>query len=234
MTEKRKALAAIEKHGVLLVFPIQNRKEPTALWHVLHPRSEMRWEWDDDGDDRVAELWHLREELSKSGKVVYAKWYQGRATFFSKQAFVHLLSPLLSLPGYHRGLTPDAVRVLRTLEETSPLSTKQLKEATELQGKFMEGIFTKAVKSLWDRLLIVGFGEIDDGAFPSLAYGATSLLHEELWRQAKTERLGFESAFLTKLQTTAPLFHKHYLKIATRLRSETVPSSSIEAPSGRY
>jgi hypothetical protein len=213
MNERRKALAAIEKHGVLLVFPIQNRKEPLALWHVLHPRSEMRWEWDDNGDDRVAELWHLREQLSKSGKVVYAKWYQNRATFFSKKAFVHMLSPLLSLQGYERGVTADANRILRTLEETSPLSTKQLKAATELQGKLLEGVFQRAVKSLWDRLRIVGYGEIDDGAFPSLAYGATKLLHEDVWRDAEKAQVSVDSQFFGNMQRKSPLIHKHYFRI---------------------
>jgi hypothetical protein len=33
--------------------------------------------------------------------------------------------------------------------------------------------------------LIVGFGEVDDGAFPSLAVGATELLYDDLWRQAE-------------------------------------------------
>lgn len=40
----------------------------------------MHWEWDDAGDKRVADLWHLREELSRSGeRVVYTKWFQNRA-----------------------------------------------------------------------------------------------------------------------------------------------------------
>ncbi|MBS2027495.1 MAG: hypothetical protein JST54_06265 [Deltaproteobacteria bacterium] len=38
------------------------------------------------------------------------------------------------------------------------------------------------MKALWTRLLIVGAGEVDDGAFPSLAIGSTALLFEDLWR----------------------------------------------------
>jgi len=30
----------------------------------------------------------------------------------------------------------------------------------------------------------VGFGEVDDGAFPSLAVGATELIYEKLWLQS--------------------------------------------------
>jgi hypothetical protein len=40
------------------------------------------------------------------------------------------------------------------------------------------------MKELFTQLLIVGFGEIDDGAFPSAAVGATELLFSDLWREA--------------------------------------------------
>src|SRR5205809_926272 len=90
------AVSAIEKNGILLVYPIDNRKEPPSLWSSFFPKSQMRWEWDTGGDHRVADLWRLREELSRSGKVVYAKWYRGRATFFSKQVFTWMLALLES------------------------------------------------------------------------------------------------------------------------------------------
>ncbi len=187
------AISAIDKAGILLVFPINNRKEPKSLWTTFFPRSEMRWEWDDGGDGRVANLWHLREELSRSQKVVYAKWYQGRATFFSRKVFTAMLSRLLKSP--LPPLSKDASRILRTLQENSPLSTKRLKAATDFQGKFMTPAYEKALKQLWQRLLIVGFGEVDDGAFPSLAIGATSLLFEDLWREAN--ELDVRSAYET-------------------------------------
>ena len=90
----QKSIEAIEKHGILLVFPIKNKTQPLSLWSVLHPRTTMRWEWDETGDGKLFALWRLREELSRSRKVVYAKWFQGRATFFSQEVFVHLLSYL--------------------------------------------------------------------------------------------------------------------------------------------
>src|SRR5687768_12915388 len=92
MSAKQKALKAIKEKHALLVFPINNKKEPLSLWQCLYPRSEMRWEWDEGGDNRVATLWHLRAQLSTSREVIYSKWYQGRATFFSKEAFVRLMS----------------------------------------------------------------------------------------------------------------------------------------------
>jgi len=41
------------------------------------------------------------------------------------------------------------------------------------------------MKSLWDALLIVSFGEVVDGAFPSSVVGATESLFEELRLEAR-------------------------------------------------
>lgn len=178
------AIKRIEKHGLLLVYPVNNRAEPRSLWSEFFPDSEMRWEWDSAGDDRVAALWHLKTELSGSGQVVYAKWYRGRATFFSKSFFVDLLSDLGGASLDPRQLSAEARKILETLESDSPLSTKDLKLATDLRGKFFATTYERALRELWRRLLIVGFGEFEDGAFPSLAIGATRHLFEELWREA--------------------------------------------------
>ena len=176
----RKAVAAIERGGILLVYPLDNRPEPPSLWSAFFPRSPMKWEWDDSGDDRVANLWHLRAELSASRKVVYAKWFRGRATFFSREIF----AAFLSLLGRPPPLSDEAARILEALELDSPLSTKQLKQAVDLRGRQFESSYERALKQLWSRLLVVGFGEVDDGAFPSLAVGATRVLFEDLWEEA--------------------------------------------------
>jgi hypothetical protein len=180
----RDAIAAIEKHGALLVYPIDNRPEPLSLWSVFYPRRPMRWEWDDDGDDRVAKLWHLRAELSASSKVVYAKWFRGRATFFSREVFTALLAAF-GKPPY---LSREARSLLDALSLDSPLSTKQLKRATELTGRLNEPTYERAMKELWSRFLIVGFGEVDDGAFPSLAVGATQVIFEDLVEASRAIR----------------------------------------------
>ena len=204
-----KAIQAIEKYGILLVYPIQNREEPKSLWSVFYPDEEMRWEWDDEGDDRVANLWHLKTELGVSREVVYAKWYQGRATFFSRDVFRALLA-VFGTPKLSRTqLRRESAQILEVLEMDSPQSTKQIKLATELRGKTFERVYEKAMKELWARLWIVGFGEVEDGAFPSLAVGASQTLFEDLWDEAKNispreakqfliEKLGEDSLFWSK------------------------------------
>lgn len=182
MTIRKKALAAIEKEGILLVYPIQNQKEPDSLWYQLFPRSKMRWEWDANGDHKVSDLWLLKEELSRSGKVVYTKWYQNRATFLSRDVFVHMMAYLRS----EKPLSPESKTILEALEMDSPLSTKQIKEVAEMQGRYMEATYNRAMKALWQRLLIVAWGEVEDSSFPSLAVGASKNLFEDLCDESIT------------------------------------------------
>jgi len=178
----QQAISHINEAGVLLVYPINNRKDPASLWSKFYPRSEMRWEWDSDGESRVASLWILRTELSLCREVVYAKWFQGRATFFSKEVF----AALLRLRGMNPVLSRQAEEILHLLIEDSPLSTKEIKAATDLRGRSLESAYTRAMKELWMQMLIVGYGEKDDGAFPSLAVGATKTLFEDLWLEAES------------------------------------------------
>lgn len=181
---QKTAISKINKCGALLVFPINNQKEPASLWSEFYPRSKMRWEWDTDGDNRVGNLWMLMKKLSDSGQVVYSKWYQGRATFFSKELFTALLSKFL-----HQFESPELTRsareLLDCLESDSPLSTKQLKKMTDLTGKDNEKFYNRGMKELFNKFLIVAYGEVDDGAFPSLAVGATRHLFEDLLSEAQ-------------------------------------------------
>ena len=179
-----KAVQFIKKRGLLLVFPQENRKEPASLWSEFFPRTKMRWEWDEAGDNRVGELWLLRERLSLSRKVVYSKWYKQRATLIAVDLFPALLK--LANPEFPgvSGLSYQARDILDVLDEDSPLSTKQLKKITGLQGRASELTYQRALKELWDRLLIVAYGEVDEGAFPSLAVGSTRVIFENLWTDA--------------------------------------------------
>ena len=94
MMNQKSAISKINKKGVLLVFPINNKPESVSLpslWSEFFPKTKMKWEWDEKGDNYVFELWSLMKHLSASGEVVYSKWYQGRATFFSKELFTAML-----------------------------------------------------------------------------------------------------------------------------------------------
>ena len=178
-----RAVARIREHGALLVFPIKNQPLPRSLWSEFFPKTEMVWEWDQDGDYRVADTWQLMKQLSSCREVVYSKWYQGRATFFSLELFSALLSLSQTARTSRQTLSGTARQLFEVLENNSPLSTKQLKAYTELQGRENEGAYNRGMKELFTSFLIVGFGEVEDGAFPSAAVGATELLFEDVWRE---------------------------------------------------
>jgi hypothetical protein len=143
----------------------------------------MTWEWTEDSDGRISRLWILREEVSRSGKVVYSKWWRGRATFFSKQVFANLLSAMGAAQA-EEGLAGTEKELYELLLESSPQSTKELKRNSGLSGRMLEGVYQRSMKRLYERGLIVAWGEVDEGAFPSLACGATKVLFEDLWLQS--------------------------------------------------
>lgn len=181
---QKSAITKINKNGILLVFPINNKEEPKSLWSEFFPKTKMRWEWDESGDNRVGELWGLMKRLSDSRQVVYSKWYQGRATFFSRELFTSLLCIFQRRIDSSDHLSRASRELLETLESDSPLSTKVLKKMTDLRGKENEATYSRAMKQLFSNFLVVAFGEVEDGAFPSLAVGSTKLLYEDLWTEA--------------------------------------------------
>jgi hypothetical protein len=202
-----RARAAIEQHGILLVYPIDNRPEPNSLWRVLHPRTPMRWAWDEGADDRVVALWHLRERLAASRKVVYGKWYRDRAVFFSHALFAAMLAHVREQPLL---LSREARELYALLEEDSPQSTKTLRRAAGLVGREFERVWTQAMRELWSRLLIVGTGEVDDGAFPSLAVGATRWIFEDVWEAAGEPPSEAQRTLLAEHLPATSAFGKHW------------------------
>jgi hypothetical protein len=183
-SKHQKIVNAIEEFGCLLVYPLDNRPDPKSIWSALYPRTKMRWEWDADGDNRVGELWVLREALSRSRDVVYSKWYQGRATFFSKKCFVNMVA-FLGASQDRVNLGAASGEALEVLLMDSPQSTPVLKESLGLRGKSFEGHYNRALKPLWNHLFLVGYGEVQDSSFPSLNIAATATLFEDLWLQSK-------------------------------------------------
>src|SRR5438034_7179354 len=123
------AVSRINRRGILLVFPIDNRALPPSLWAEFFPNTKMRWEWDQGADARVSDMWALMKRLSDCRQVVYSKWYQGRATFFSLDLFRAILCLGCLRRDPRHSLSEPARRIFEVLENNSPLSTKQLKLA---------------------------------------------------------------------------------------------------------
>lgn len=207
---QKKALEAINRDGVILVFPIDNKKDPPSIWYELHPKSKMDWNWDVDGDDRVVNLWQLKTELSTTRLVVYTKWYRNRATYFSRKLFTACLKLAREKEFL---MSRESHELLDTLRSDSPLSTKQLKEFTQLQGKMLEPLFNRSMRPLWDRFQIVAFGEFEDSSFPSLGIGATQTLFEDLWDESTVLDLDEAQKTLDHHMPHGSLWRKYWDKI---------------------
>jgi hypothetical protein len=85
------------------------------------------------------------------------------------------------------------------------------------------------MKFLWTRLLIVGVGEVDDGAFPSLAVGATELVFEDLWLSRKNVS-GSSRGALRAALTRSKAFEKQHDRVVAVLRETT---ARAKAPAKR-
>ena len=206
------AVTSIRQHGALLVFPINNREQPHSLWAEFFPKTRMVWEWYEDSDNRVGNMWQLMKRLSECRDVVYSKWYQGRATFFSHELFTAMLS-LRRAHSMRRSELSETARVLfEVLENNSPLSTRELKRLTDLQGRTNEGPYNRGMRELFNQLLIVGFGEVDDGAFPSLAVGATELMFEDLWREGAGLKQAKAKSILERFMPRGSHFRRYFDK----------------------
>jgi hypothetical protein len=208
-----KAIKLINKRGVLLVFPVKGRSDPPSLWDEFYPRTPMKWEWTEDSDDRISKMWILMKELSSDSRVVYLKWYQGRATFFSRELFQALLKLISTSEEALSYPPPEARNLLDVLEEDSPLSTKQLKSLAELKGKEFSGVYGRAMNWLFSRGQIVGFGEADDGAFPSLVVGATTLIFEDLVEGSRNLSIEEAVRLVNRHMPYGSAFRKHLDKI---------------------
>lgn len=219
--KSKAAIKKINELGILLVFPINNKPEPNSIWREFYPRKKMIWEWDAGGDASVGDMWLLMKHLSDCGHVVYSKWYQGRATFFSKELFTATLCLVRnSFPQNDSELALDmtsdltfqAKQIFEVLESDSPLSTKEIKKLTDLKGKDNEAIYSRALKSLFLRQLIVAYGEVDDGAFPSLAVGSTQVLFEDLWIAARGMKVSKAQRIVDRDMPKGSLMRKFFDK----------------------
>ncbi len=222
-----RAVSVIDRLGICLVYPIDNKPEPVSLWSALYPRSKMNWSWDAGADPRVARVWHLRERLAHSSEVAYAKWFRGRATFFSLPVFHALLGRLSEAGDPFAGLPHEASEILERLRESSPRSTKDLRAEVGLRGKPFESLFNHAMKALWTRLLVVGTGEIPDGAFPSLAVAATEMMFEDSWN-ARAHVPDDARAKLDEALAHSPAFAKELAKSVKALRDATAAARRFD------
>ena len=116
------------------------------------------------------------------------------------------------LLGSELGLSPRRAR--SALWKWTRLSPPKRSSAQPIfKGRFNEAAYQRALKELWTRLLIVAYGEVDEGAFPSLAIGATRLIFEDLWNEAKELTCEQALAQLRGSRAKTRLAFKYYSKL---------------------
>jgi hypothetical protein len=91
--------------------------------------------------------------------------------------------------------------------------------------------YNKSTKVLWERLLIVGFGEVDDGAFPSLAVGSTENLFEDLWEDARKLKREANENELALWGQLNPLFYNFFEKLRKNWKPAELDVPSSATPS---
>ena len=192
---------------MLLVFPWVTALSPILVVRDL-PAQQDAWE-DDDG--MVAPSSGIYGRTSLLGEVVTPSGITGHGVF--AQGLHRSPCTCWGTRGF------QARDILDILIADSPQSTKALRRETGLTGRPNERIYERALKELWTRLFIVGFGEIDEGAFPSLAMGATKVLFEDLHTKASTMGAEEAAAGREALFKSVPLARKFYEK--------TLPSPTV-------
>lgn len=207
-----KSIEKINQKKLLLVFPITNKQDPPSLWFQLFPRVPMDWNWSEDGDNRVVQMWQLMKTLSDCRRVIYSKWYQNRATFFSNDFFTHMLAYQKHTLHSHIEWTSTEKLLLEILRNNSPMSTKELKAESGLKGKLFEAEYTRSLKKLFLHQYIVAYGEVEDGAFPSLAIGATETLYEEEWLAADAISLKDCELEMRRVAKSSAAFQNYFKK----------------------
>lgn len=190
-------LQSINKAGVLLIFPIQNKDEPDSVWAHTYPRSKMIWDWTRDTDPKVDRIRAVLWDLVDEEKIILTKWYRDKPTIFSEDSFLYMLAYLRSAKKFQMRETK---KVLDTLEIDSPQATQELKEACGLRGSHFKSDYNQAMRELWHRLLIVEHGEVKISHLPSTTIGSTEKTFGDIWeRSLSINKKDAEKFLISKL-----------------------------------
>lgn len=112
-------------------------------------------------------------------------------------------------------ISRPASSLLDLLLDNCPQSAKNLKKMARSEFGWPEAEYERAMRELWLRFLIVGFGEVDDGAFPSLNVCATQLIFEDLWRDAHKPDFAPWKSLQEKYLPAGSLWLKNYARMST-------------------
>lgn len=175
-----KVLSLINEHQIVYVYPHKS-KEEVSIFRLLYPKKEFRWDWSEAADPKLVELWWLKDDLARSKKVVYGRFFKAKPCFVSIKKFQLLLKNTL--------VNIDQLNALETfiyelLLENSPQSTRMIKKVYRKLGVevYTRTEWNKAFLGLQKKLLICNLGdsEREHSPMPSTEYAAVEHVFENL------------------------------------------------------
>jgi len=151
-TEKE-ALAFIEKHGLVTLFPIKDTHFPSLYGATAGKSKEEKFE----------KAWAWSDNLAQQKKIYYGKLVGKQVTLVSLEIFPHIFKL------YHNReeLNEPARRILNYLTQHGATSTTNLRKELKLMGKEQKSKFTKALEQLQLNLFIA---VVDREKSPKMTY----------------------------------------------------------------
>lgn len=164
--QQAKCIDYINEVGVVSVFPAKSTMP--SLFKFLHPRSKFSWVWDEYGDSKVVKLWWLKNDIARSKKVLYGRFFSNQPVFVSldrAEEFKAKIKP--------KAKTKLESYILENLELNSPQTLRMLKRQARHDGvEFLRSEWQRALVSLQKQFLISSLGdsERESGPMPSTEY----------------------------------------------------------------
>ena len=184
------AVRFIDAVGYCLLFPIKNLPLPSLYYAVARRDIHLGPGW----DKYCEKIWHWKDELPRSRRAFYAKYFKGRGTFISLGLLAHFLAAnqTPAAPGDHEcfyaagRISHDARTIWAALEQHGPLATLELRHACKMDSQAGNARFKRAMLQLQRLLLVVHFGAEQETA--AWASGRFELTCRAFPRQALLAR----------------------------------------------
>jgi hypothetical protein len=153
------AVRFINLVGFCVLFPVKN-VPLSSLYYAVANRPPTGW-------GKYSQLiWKWKDELPKSRRAFYGKYFKGRATFLSLEFLPHFLATEgTALDAneaeefYEAGrITRNALELWQALAQHGPLPTLELRHACKLETQAGNARFKKAMLELQGLLIVTHSG----------------------------------------------------------------------------
>jgi len=131
---EKEALAFIEKHGLVTLFPVKGTRIPSLYGSTAGKNREEKFD----------KAWAWADNLAQQKKIYYGKLVGKQVTLASLEIFPYIFK----LHHEKEELNETAKKILQFLRRHGATSTTDLRKQLKLMGKERKGKFTKALEQL--------------------------------------------------------------------------------------